>query len=170
MYLTGGVLLFYLIGVPAFGFRDFMNRTFHAIQDTRTPFKVACLVVALNIVLNVILRRVMGARGLALATSVASYIGLLVMFFLLRRRLGRLGFRRIAPEMIKIVAAALGCAAVCFLLRSVLPAAESTMGAFGRLAAGTAAGLVVYLALCLALRVDTLKELLGGVLGRLRRG
>ena len=170
VYLTGGVLLFYLIGVPAFGFRDFMNRTFHAIQDTRTPFKVACLVVALNIVLNVILRRVMGARGLALATSVASYIGLLVMFFLLRKRLGRLGFRRIAPEMIKIVAAALGCAAVCFLLRSVLPAAESTLGAFGRLAAGTAAGLVVYLALCLALRVDTLKELLGGVLGRLRRG
>ena len=45
-----------------------------------------------------------------------------------------------------------------------------TLGAFGRLAAGTAAGLVVYLALCLALRVDTLKELLGGVLGRLRRG
>ena len=166
--LTGGVLLFYLIGVLGFGFRDFMNRTFHAVQDTRTPFLVACLVVALNIVLNLILRIYLGARGLALATSIASYCGLTVMFFLLRRRIGLLGFGRIAPEMIKILISAFGCAVVCWLMRGVVPQGASTLGAFVRLAATTAAGFAAYLILCLALRVDTLKELLGGLIGRAR--
>lgn len=169
VYLTGGVLLFYLIGVPAFGFRDFMNRTFHAIQDTGTPFRVACMVVVLNIALNVVLRRFLGARGLALATSISSYCGLVVMFFLLRRRLGRLGFKRIAAEMVKICFAALGCAGVCVLMNAVLPAATGTLGAFGRLAAATAASFAAYLALCLALRVNTMKELLGGLIGRARK-
>ncbi len=166
--LTGGVLLFYLIGVMGFGFRDFMNRSFHAIQDTRTPFRVACLVVALNIALNLILRVYMGARGLALATSIASYCGLIVMFFLLRRRLGLLGFKQIAAEMVKILIAALGCAAACWVVRGALPTASGTLGALGRLAAATAAGFAAYMALCLLLRVNTMKELLGGLLGRAR--
>lgn len=164
--LTGGVLLFYLIGVLAFGFRDFMNRTFHAIQDTRTPFKVACLVVALNVALNLILRRFLGARGLALATSLAGYAGLLVMFFLLRRRLGRLGFKRIAAEMLKILASALACAGACALVKSAIPTPEGPMQAFVRLAATTAAGAIAYLALCFALRVQTMREILGGALRR----
>ena len=164
--LTGGVLLFYLIGVMGFGFRDFMNRSFHAIQDTRTPFRVACLVVALNIALNLILRVYMGARGLALATSIASYCGLIVMFFLLRKRLGLLGFKQIAPEMVKILISALGCAAVCLLMRGVVPQGSGTLGAFGRLCATTAASFIAYFALCMLLRVNTMKELLGGLMGR----
>lgn len=167
--LTGGVLLFYLVGVLAFGLRDFMNRTFHAIQDTRTPFMVACLVVALNIVLNLILRRVMGARGLALATSIASYCGLMLMFFLLRRRMGLLGFRQIAPEMLKIVLSAGACAGVCAVVSAAMPAAQGTLSAFVRLVAGTAAGFGVYVALCLALRVATMRELLEGLIGKIRR-
>lgn len=166
--LTGGVLFFYLIGVMGFGFRDFMNRSFHAIQDTRTPFLVACMVVGLNIVLNLILRVFMGARGLALATSIASYCGLVTMFFLLRRRLGLLGFKQIAPELGKILLSALGCAAACLVMRGLLPDAAGSLGAFGRLCATTAAGFVTYFALCLLLRVNTMRELLDGLLGRVR--
>lgn len=164
--LTGGVLLFYLIGVLAFGFRDLLNRTFHAVQDTRTPFKVACMVVVLNVILNLILRRFLGARGLALATSVSAYCGLIVMFALLRKRLGRLGLKRIAGEMAKILLAALGCAAVCMLMNRVLPAPTGTMSAFMRLVAATAASVIAYLLICLALRVNTLYNLLGGLMGR----
>jgi len=167
--LTAAVLVFYLIGVPAFGFRDFMNRTFHSLQDTKTPFKVACLVVALNITLNLILRHILGARGLALATSVSSYCGLIAMFILLKKRMGHLGLKHIAVEMAKIIIAALACAAVCIFVGRILPEAEGTMGAVGRLVAGTAAGFIVYAIICLALRVQALKGLLGGVLGRIRK-
>ena len=167
--LTAGVLLFYLIGVLAFGLRDFMNRTFHAIQDTKTPFKVACFVVALNIVLNVILRRFMGARGLALATSISSFCGLTAMFMLLRKRMGSLGLKHIAVEMAKIVVSALCCAAVCAVISRVLPAANGTLGAFARLVAATAAGMIVYLIACLVLRVEALRGMVGEITGRIRK-
>ena len=167
--LTAGVLLFYLIGVLAFGLRDFMNRTFHAIQDTKTPFKVACLVVVMNIVLNLILRRFMGARGLALATSISSYCGLLIMLVLLRKRMGRLGFKHIAVELAKILLATLCCAGVCMLMNRVLPVANGTIGAFARLVAATAASMITYLAACLVLRVQALKGMASELTGRIRK-
>ena len=167
--LTGSVLLFYLIGVPSFGMRDYLNRTFHALQDTKTPFAVACLTVCLNIVLNLILRRFMGARGLALATSLSSYVGSLTMFVLLRKRMGRLGMRRIAGEMLKILAATLVAAAVCMLMNRVLPEAVGTLRVLVRLVIATAASGVAYLATCIALRVQSLNEMLGGLMRRRRR-
>ena len=167
--LTGSVLLFYLIGVPSFGMRDYLNRTFHALQDTKTPFAVACLTVCLNIVLNLILRRFMGARGLALATSLSSYVGSLTMFVLLRKRMGRLGMRRIAGEMLKILAATLVAAAVCMLMNRVLPEAVGTLRVLVRLVIATAASGVAYLATCIALRVQSLNEMLGGLMRRGRR-
>ena len=167
--LTGSVLLFYLIGVPSFGMRDYLNRTFHALQDTKTPFAVACLTVCLNIVLNLILRRFMGARGLALATSLSSYVGSLTMFVLLRKRMGRLGMKRIAGELLKIVLATLVAAAVCMLMNRVLPEAVGTLRVFVRLVIATAVSGVAYLATCIALRVQSLNEMLGGLMRRGRR-
>ena len=167
--LTGGVLLFYLVGVLSFGFRDYMNRTFHAIQDTKTPFRISCMVVALNVVLNLILRTFMGANGLALATSISSYCGLLAMLLLLRRRMGHLGFKRIAGEMLRIVAAAAVCAAVCLLMDRVLPEAVGTLRVLVRLVVATAASFAAYIIVCLLLRVNTLTELAGGLRRRARK-
>lgn len=167
--LTGSVLLFYLIGVPSFGMRDYLNRTFHAIQDTKTPFAVACFTVCLNIILNLILRRFMGARGLALATSLSSYVGSMTMFVLLRKRMGRLGMKRIAGELVKIVLATLVAAIVCMLMNHLLPEAVGTLRVFVRLVIATAVSGVAYLATCLALRVRALNEMLGGLMRRGRR-
>ena len=167
--LTGSVLLFYLIGVPSFGMRDYLNRTFHALQDTKTPFAVACLTVCLNIVLNLILRRFMGARGLALATSLSSYVGSMTMFVLLRKRMGRLGMRRIAGELVKIVLATLVAAAVCILMNNLLPEAVGTLRVFVRLVIATAVSAIAYLVTCIALRVQSLNEMLGGLMRRGRR-
>ena len=167
--LTAGVLLFYLVGVLSFGFRDYMNRTFHAIQDTKTPFRVSCLVVALNVVLNLILRIFMGANGLALATSISSYCGLATLLLMLRKRMGHLGFKRIAGEMLRIVIAAAACAAVCLVMNHVLPEAMTTLRVFVRLVIATAASFVTYFVMCLLLRVNTLNELLDGMKRRARK-
>ena len=166
--MTGGVLLFYVIGVPAFGLRDLLNRTFHSIQDTRTPFLIACLVVALNIALNLVLRLYLGARGLALATSISSYCGLFVMLVLLRKRMGA-GMRGILPELAKLIVSACVCAGVCLIVSRALPEAENLPGTLGRLVVSTAASFAAYALMCLLLRVDGLKEGLGTITAKLRR-
>lgn len=164
--VTAGVLAFYVVGVPAFGLRDFLNRVFHSLQDTKTPFRVSCLVVAVNVVLNLILRIFMGANGLALATSIAGYSGLVTLLLLLRKRFHGLGFGRILPDLARIAAAALVCAGTCMGMNRLLPEVFGTGRVFLRLAACAGTALIAYLACCWLLRVRTLRTFAGDVLKR----
>ena len=166
--VTAAILVFYVIGVLAFGLRDFMARMFHAMQDTKTPFRVSCLVVATNIVLNLILRIFMGANGLALATSIAGYTGTVALLILLKRRFGSLGFGAIVPEFVKIAAATLASAAVCFAMNRLMPEMFGTGRVFLRLAACAGVSLIAYVAACFAFGVGTLRTFLGEVLRRRR--
>jgi putative peptidoglycan lipid II flippase len=63
--------------------------------------------VVLNVVLNLILVRTMGFRGLALGTSIAALFNAIVLLALLRRRLGGLEVGRIVETGTKITAAAI---------------------------------------------------------------
>ena len=166
--VTAGILVCYVVGVPAFGLRDFLSRVFHALQDTKTPFRVSCLVVALNIVLNLILRRIIGARGLALATSIAGTTGMCTMLILLKKRFGRLGLGAALPDLLRIVASALICMGVCALMNRALPPALGTGRVFIRLALCAAVSLMTYVLACFALRVRTLRVFAGEVLRRRR--
>ncbi len=164
--VTAGILVCYVVGVPGFGLRDFLSRVFHSLQDTKTPFRVSCLVVALNIALNLILRVFFGANGLALATSIASSTGMLVQLALLRKRFGGLGFKAIVPELLKIAVAALACGGVCALLNRALPEAMGTGRVFLRLALCAGGGFVAYFAACVVLRVRTLHTFAAEILRR----
>ena len=166
--VTAGILMCYVGGVPAFGLRDFLNRVFHSLQDTKAPFRVSCLVVGLNIALNLILRIFLGATGLALATSIAGTAGMITLLLLLKKRFKRLGFSRILPDLAKIVAASLVCAAVCALLDRALPPAMGTGRVFVRLVACTAASMAAYIVACGLLRVRTVRVFASEVLRRRR--
>ena len=107
--------------MPAYGLRDYLSRMFHAVKDTKSPFYVSCAVVVLNVALNLILREWMGANGLALATSISSYIGVAIMFVQLRKRFGRFGTRRTMRELGKILLSAAVCALVCAGMNAWLP-------------------------------------------------
>ncbi|MBO4884943.1 MAG: murein biosynthesis integral membrane protein MurJ [Clostridia bacterium] len=162
-------LLFYIVGVFSFGMRDILNRAFHACQDTRTPMINAMATVALNILLNVLLVRVMGVGGLALATSLSATVGALSLLMLLRRKIGRFRGRRTLEELIKTGIAAALCAFVCIVLDRVMPPAQNSMGSFIRLVAGTGASFIAYIAAALALRVrqiDVAKDMILKKLGR----
>ena len=159
--VTAGVFLFYVIGVLGFGLRDLLNRTFHAMQDTRTTMYVSAGIVVANVILNSIFHALMGVRGLALATTVSGTGGMLVLFYLLRRRMCRLGMKRIVPDMAKIFLASGLTALVAWGVGSLMPAAENRMFAILRMLAMGGAGLGVYLLAALALKITPLMEFIG---------
>ena len=166
--VTAGILVCYVVGVPFFGLRDFLSRVFHALQDTRTPFRVSCLVVSVNIVLNLILRSFLGARGLALATSIAGCTGMVTMLILLKRRFGHLGFKAVAVDLTKLIVAASVCAIVCALMNRAIPPVFGTGRVFLRLVACTAVSMIAYAAACFALRVNTIRVFANEVVRRRR--
>jgi putative peptidoglycan lipid II flippase len=164
--LTALALQFYAPGLMVFCLAKVFVPTFYATQDTRTPVKIALASVALNFTLNVtfILTWPLYWKhaGLALATVISEGFNGLMLGFLLTKRIGSPGWKRILAAVARILAAAavMGvCAAACqgALFRwgesaGLLPKVNQI---FATLAA-IAAGLVVYLLAALALRCPEL--------------
>ena len=83
---TGEVLLQYGWGAPAFVLMQIINRAFYARQDTKTPMRVALIQVGVNVALGLALFRLIGAPGIAAATSAASWLSVVQMTVILKRR------------------------------------------------------------------------------------
>ncbi|MEW6459380.1 MAG: lipid II flippase MurJ, partial [Bacillota bacterium] len=83
--MTGTAVLFYSLGILFIVWRDYLNRTFYAMQDTATPTWTGVAAVAVNVGLNLLLVRVMGLGGLALASSAAAFVGFALLLWRLRR-------------------------------------------------------------------------------------
>ena len=84
--LAGGVLIFYALGLCGFFIQQILPRAFYAMKDSKTPARTAVLAVVLNIVLNLTLIWPLGAAGLALSTSLCSYIQVGILLWLLGRK------------------------------------------------------------------------------------
>jgi putative peptidoglycan lipid II flippase len=81
-------LLYYSIGLPLFIGIKILGRAFFAIENTVIPFLAAGTALIVNIVLNLILMGPMGHAGLALATSLASGVNLVVLARFFSRKTG----------------------------------------------------------------------------------
>ena len=103
---TAAALLFYSPGLVAYSVVKIASPTFYSLRDSRTPVVVSVTSVALNLVLNIILFRVMGFRGLALGTAIAAGFNALTLLLILRGRVGGLEGRRLAVASVKIAIAA----------------------------------------------------------------
>jgi putative peptidoglycan lipid II flippase len=84
--MTAQALVHYGWGVPAFVLLRVLQPAFFARQDTRSPMRFGLISVAVNIVLGVALYRLIGVAGIAMATSIASWINVAQMAVTLARR------------------------------------------------------------------------------------
>jgi len=84
--LTSHALIAFCIGLPAFIFVKIFATSFFAREDTQTPVYIAILAMVVNLVLNLILIQKYFHVGLALATSISSWINCMVLYFFMRKR------------------------------------------------------------------------------------
>ncbi|NCC24923.1 MAG: murein biosynthesis integral membrane protein MurJ [Deltaproteobacteria bacterium] len=109
--LTALALQAYAIGLPAFcGVRTLVS-AFYSFEDTKTPVLAGTVSVACNIVLGIGLMRIWGVMGLALATTLASWVNMTWLGWRLRRmaRWDQGLMARLAPMM--VISAAMGLSA-----------------------------------------------------------
>ena len=74
------------VGLPAFSATRIAAQTFYALGDTRTPVIVGFVSVGVNVVLALVLMWPLRHIGLALASSLSSYVNMIGLCWLLRRR------------------------------------------------------------------------------------
>ena len=160
--LTVGVLSFYSLGLCGFFMQQIVTRAFYSVQDSRTPMRSAMLAVCVNVILNLTLIWFMGTAGLALSTAICSYLQVVILAFVLRRRFGSAILDGLSATLIKTLVAT----AVMWLIGAGIMAAmknlpESTRFNVLRLAVVVPSTVGVYLLLARLLRIEMLSLLTG---------
>jgi putative peptidoglycan lipid II flippase len=111
--MTASALLFYAFGLPAYGLVKGLSQAFYSVQDTKTPVRIASIAMVANIALNLLLMGPLGLRGLALATSLASYLSVALLLRSLGGRVGRLPAASLLRAFGRSLAASAALAAGC---------------------------------------------------------
>ncbi len=166
---TAWALLFYSLGLFAFGAVIILVRVFYSLKDTKTPVIIASFAVVANIILDLILMRPLAHGGLALATSLVAILNMSILFWFLRRRIGRLGGKRILTNFIRILIASSLMGGICWLVARAFEPYVLTIG-FRVLQVGvaTVAGLITLAITSIILRIKEMRTILEIVTGRTR--
>ncbi|MFO7931821.1 MAG: murein biosynthesis integral membrane protein MurJ [Desulfosalsimonas sp.] len=143
---TGFALFHYSVGLWAFSAVRIVVSTFYALQDTKTPVKMATYSIIANIGLGVILMGPLSHGGLALATSLASMINFILLTGVLHCRLGGLHWKKIIVSTGKtvIIASVMGVGLLGWMAFLPLDAAGPARVLIVELAAAIFAGILVY--------------------------
>ena len=169
---TAEALFYYALGLWAFSAVRILLNFFYALQDTRSPVKAASISIAANIILGLALMGPMGHRGLALATSLASMVNLVLLVIWLRRKLGPLGGIRLVKEVSKSAACAVMMGVVVMIVAAVWPPMECNgrLGLTLRLMGCIMAGVGVYCGLAYLFKLEELRVTAETFLRRKGRG
>ena len=108
-------LLCYSFGLVAYSTNQIMRRAFYAVKDTKTPLKVACLSMGINIILNLVLMWPLKLGGLALATSISAACSMVALFILFDKKIGRIDWLNIKDTFFRLLPASAVMAITCWL-------------------------------------------------------
>jgi len=82
---TANALMAYVVGLPAYVLVKVLTPAYYSRKDTKTPVKFAMISVGVNVVLNIVLMQFLAHVGLALATAIASWVNVTLLYIGLRR-------------------------------------------------------------------------------------
>ncbi|MBA8817056.1 putative peptidoglycan lipid II flippase [Microbacterium halimionae] len=159
------VLLCLLVGLVPLAILFVVQRTFYAYDDTRTPFFFtlvqASLVAITALIAGATLDATNLAAGIALGQSLASTVQLIIATWLLRRRLGTVGFSLWAPAVLRFIIAAIPAALLGWGILMLMggPAGWASQSVFTGVVSSAAIGIgavVVYFGMLAVLRAPEL--------------
>ncbi len=78
--ITSQVLFYSALGLPFFGASRILVSAFYALQDTKTPVRVATICLVVNVILNVALMFPLKIGGIALASTIAGVVNCLLLW------------------------------------------------------------------------------------------
>jgi len=173
----GLTLIAFAPGLVMFSVHYVVLRGYYAVEDTKTPFFIQCVIAAVNIALAIALTLVVQpqlvAPVLALAYGASYAVGALLSIAVLGRRLEGLRLGQLASFVVRVAAAATPAAALAWLAVAGLQAGglevASKVDSLVLLVTGGLLGLGAYVVLARALRVGEVTQLVQLVVSRGRR-
>jgi putative peptidoglycan lipid II flippase len=158
---TALALSCYAIGLAGYAALKVLAPAFYALNDARTPMLVSLASILVNIAAasSMVKLAGLGHAGLALSTSLVALFGSIVLFDLIRRRVGRLDGRRLSAAFLKISASSALMGAACALSSRMVQhwIGVSRLARVADLAISVPVGLLVFLAAAKLFRLPELE-------------
>ena len=153
---VAGTLLFLSLGICFYVGDRIVVSAFYSLQDTKTPVLISAAAVLTEILFSLLLMGPLKVRGLALATSIASFVHFLLLLTLLGKKIGPLGKGDLLRSLVRIVVSLAPPAFLCrYLLVKYPPLLAGGIAArAGLLALEVSGGAAAYLAMTLLLRSE----------------
>ncbi len=166
---TALAVIFFSLGLFAAAGVKILTQAFYALHDTRTPVVVATFDLGVFWLLCVLLAGPMKHAGVALATSAGFWINFVLLFALLRRKLGPIGGGALARSLGRTLGASLAMGALVLAVAERLLPYDAAWGLAARAGwvvsvAGGAS--LFFVAVAAAFRAPEVEE----IFGALRRG
>ena len=113
---TALALTYFAIGVPAFSILKIFSNFFFARDDTKTPFYLSVISVILNIVISVSFFGQMGFIIIPIATSISSWINVLMHFYYIKKRSLHIFDSKFTYKLPRIILSVVVMAVILYLL------------------------------------------------------
>lgn len=158
---VANVLIAFGFGLPAFILNKVLTPAYFAREDTATPMRFAVVTLAMDVAMSVGFFFLVGVAGIAIGTSVAAWINVVLLWATLRKRGHVEVDDRLRERMPRIAAASLAMGAGLLALEWGLAPVIGTgaLAPFLLLGALCGAGLGIYVICALAIRAATIGEL-----------
>jgi len=101
-------------GLVAFSTANILARAFYALGDTKTPMKISLVCLAINFIAACLLMGPLREGGPGIANTVTSAINVGLLFFALRKKLGKLEMQALRDTLRKLTLAALLAGAIAW--------------------------------------------------------
>jgi putative peptidoglycan lipid II flippase len=77
---TGQALFFYAFALFSYSAVKILAPAFYSLNDTRTPVRISILSIAVKVTMNLLLMKPLGFLGLAISTSIASWLNFVLLW------------------------------------------------------------------------------------------
>ena len=140
--LTANTLGYFALSIFAQSLVILLSRAFYALKDSKTPFVINFLSLAINLILSLYFIKKLGVIGLALSFSLAIFFNFFWLLFALYRRVGDLEDRRLILSSLKTILASLAMGTTVYFTLHIVSWLVDMQRAWGILIQTTAAGAV----------------------------
>ena len=171
--LTIDTLGFFSLSLFAQAIIPLLVRMFYARHNSKTPFFIGFVSVAVNVLLSLWLAGKLGVAGLALAFSIASILNFIMLWIVLRFQIGMMDELRILISTVKFSVAAVACGVAVQGMKLIIWPYIDMTKFWGVLTQGAVAGLsgiIIYIIVCSILRSEELFNFWSSIKRRLPVG
>lgn len=124
-FLVSQALFFLSVSIIPYVARDAVTRVFYAFGDSKTPFLIAVLSIAVKSVMNFIFVRIFGVGGITLSTTIVTFFNMIMLGILIMPKIN-LEYAKFVKPLLKVSVSTFVMSVAGFMLRGAFLLGEES--------------------------------------------